>query len=209
MPNTDCLERGSDLTTRDGHVEEFWGLFSGLSKRWVKVEFLQEYDESGSPAYRTFREGDHREAERLVKEMVRSQTEFYSLARERGLEMIRIRVYWLPLSDYLRYYEIPAYEADVECGEDVRFLPGTRIPPGLCDGLTDYVLFDDERVVTLEYEGTTPQLRRARLVEGRESVDRYLEITRSLLDLSERMHDDPVYREVGPDAARTPWNSTV
>jgi hypothetical protein len=195
MPHRACFDEETVLPTRDGHVEGFWELFSCLRRRWVKVELLQEYDESDSIAYRKFKEGDHEAAARLVAEFVRSQREIYELARERKLEMIRIRVFVLPLTDYLRYYEIPAYESDVECGEKVFFLQDTQATDILGRGLTDYVLFDDERVLILHYEKSTSTLREARLAEGSRTVGKYMEITEKLLERSVPMHQSPAYQE--------------
>jgi hypothetical protein len=64
--------------------------------------------------------------------------------------MRRVRIYDLPLSNYLKYYEIPAYEADMECGEEVRFVSSVDIQDILgATNISDYVLFDDNRLVVL------------------------------------------------------------
>jgi len=184
----------SRLTVADGRVEEFGALFNELRTRWVKVERLQEYDESPFEGYLAFRRGDHAEAQRLVREMVKSQTEFYSLVRERGISMVRVRICDLPLSPYLVHYEMAAYLADAECGEDIRLVDSADIADLLAQtGVSDYVLFDDRRVVALLYDEDTARLREARLVEDPELVARYVALSDELINRSAPLLDSPIY----------------
>src|SRR5690606_37589427 len=184
----------SRLTVADGRVEEFGALFNELRTRWVKVERLQEYDESPFEGYLAFRRGDHAEAQRLVREMVKSQTEFYSLVRERGISMVRVRICDLPLSPYLAHYEMAAYLADAECGEDIRLVDSADIADLLAQtGVSDYVLFDDRRVVALLYDEDTARLREARLVEDPELVARYVALSDELINRSAPLLDSPIY----------------
>ena len=46
-----------DMTIDGGGFTEFGELFRQLRSHWVKVEFLQEYDETGSKAYESFIRG--------------------------------------------------------------------------------------------------------------------------------------------------------
>lgn len=45
------------MTIDGGGFTEFGELFRQLRSHWVKVEFLQEYDETGSKAYESFIRG--------------------------------------------------------------------------------------------------------------------------------------------------------
>lgn len=184
----------SPLTVIGSGVGEFWSLFRELHSRWVKVERLQEYDESPFEGYLAFQRGDYAKAQRLVQEMVKNQTNFYSLARERGIAMIRIRIYDLPLSPYLVHYEMAAYLADIECGEDIRMVHSADIADLLAQtGISDYVLFDDKKVIALLYDTETATLQEARLVEHPELVTRYVELSNELINRSIPLLESPVY----------------
>lgn len=184
------------IGSTNGHVDDFQKFFDELLTRWVKVERLQEYDEPDSPGYHAFKRGDYREAGKLVQAMVKAQTEFYSRAREHGIAMIRIRICDLPLSPYLVHYEIPAYLADIECGEQVRFVDAKEIEGLLTEtGLSDYVLFDDRRVTALVYDTGTATLQDALLAEHPEVVQQYVDVTEELIRRSTPMLESPIYQE--------------
>ncbi|WP_326637895.1 hypothetical protein OG884_28385 [Streptosporangium sp. NBC_01755] len=185
------------LSTTDGHVDDFGRFFNELRSRWVKVERLQEYDESDFEGYQAFKNGDFATARKLVQEMVRGQEEIYTLARQRDISMVRIRICDLPLSSYLVNYEIPAYLADIECGEDIRFINSRDIQQLLSDsGISDYVLYDDTRVVALIYDEATARVREARLVDSPALVTRYAELSDELIERSVPMLESPIYRSV-------------
>jgi hypothetical protein len=183
------------LSTTSGGVDDFPALFRQLRRRWVKVERMQEYDESGSAGYQAFKKGAYGEARRLVQDMVKSQDEIYSHARRYAISMIRVRICDLPLSPYLVHYEIPAYLADLDCGEDIRFVDSRDIGDLLVPtGISDYVLFDDKRVIVLIYAEETGRLAEARLVEDRDLVKEYVEISDQLIRRSNPMLDSPIFQ---------------
>ncbi len=97
--------KSRSIRATNGHTDDFDTFFNELRSRWVKVERLQEYDESDSAGYQAFRRGDYAEARKLVQQMVRSQTALYSHAQQFGVAMIRIRICDLPLSPYMVHYE--------------------------------------------------------------------------------------------------------
>lgn len=184
------------IRSTDGHVDEFATFFAGLRSRWVKVERLQAYDESDFEGYRAFKDGDYITAKRLVREMVKSQTDVYAHARRFGVSMIRIRICDLPLSSYLRHYEIAAYEADIECGEDVRFVEATSISEVLAaTGISDYVLFDDARVTALIYDTESGTMKDVLLTEDAGTVRSYVQLSDVLIDLSTPMLKSSIYQE--------------
>ncbi|MFD2356718.1 DUF6879 family protein [Nonomuraea ferruginea] len=164
-------------------MDDFMAFFRDLRRSWVKVECLQEYDESGFSAYDAFRNGDYDEAARRVREMVLGQRELYGHAVEHGIAMTRIRVCELPLSPYLEHYEFAAYLADIECGEEIRLVEAVDVRPLLDEtGISDFVLFDRERVIALIYDKRSASLREARLVEDAELVHAYAAVTDELME---------------------------
>lgn len=182
------------LSTTAGGVDEFMTFFQSLRRSWVKAEFLQEYDESGFPGYDAYKRGAYEEAAELVRDMVMSQRELYDHAAEQGVTMTRIRVCELPLSPYLRHYEFPAYRADIECGEDIRLVAVADIRRLLDKtGISDFVLFDRERVIALIYDVRSGLLREARLVEDVQLVRAYVELTDELVRKSVPMLQSPIY----------------
>lgn len=191
-PPTDYLP----LNVTGGGIREFMQLFRQLRRRWVKVEFLQEYDESGFSGYEAFKRGYYEEAARLVREMVKSQDEIYSHARRYRVAMTRVRVCRLPLSSYLLNYEFAAYRADIECGEDIRFIDEREISDLIAEtGISDFLVFDDEKVVALIYDLASSTLREARLVERPELVEQYVQVADRLIALSTPMLNSPLYLE--------------
>ncbi|MFB7476167.1 DUF6879 family protein [Kitasatospora sp. NPDC056184] len=78
--------------------------------------------------------------------------------RETGRRVGRVHVVTRPLTDYLRF-EFAHYRHNVEAGEDVRILDLTDRPnPGLPD--QDFWLFDDRRVVLMNYRSDGTQINR-------------------------------------------------
>ncbi|MGW4412017.1 DUF6879 family protein [Nonomuraea sp. NPDC004702] len=185
------------LSIESGGVDEFSIFFGELRSRWVKVECLQEYDESGFEGFEAFRAGNFPEAARLVREMVKGQTGVYAHMRKFNVSMIRIRVCELPLSSYLLDYEIPAYLADIECGEEIRFVKTEDVRDVLDQtGISDYVLFDKTRVTALMYDMEASTLREARLVESEDLVQAYADATEVLIRRSVPMLESPIFLEI-------------
>src|SRR6266508_1141533 len=189
--------KSRSISATNGHTDDFDRYFNELRSRWVKVERLQEYDESDSAGYQAFKRGDYAEARRLVQEMVRSQTGIYSHARQFGVAMIRIRICELPLSPYLVHYEIPAYLADIECGEDIRFVDSRLVNDLLTDsGVSDYVLFDDKRVTALIYDAASATLQDVVMAEDPAVVRQYVEISDELIRTSVPMLESPIFQAI-------------
>ncbi|MFI7454717.1 DUF6879 family protein [Nonomuraea sp. NPDC049714] len=182
------------LSITAGGVDDFMKFFTGLRTSWVKIEFLQEYDESGFAGYDAFKNGNYDEAATLVREMVMGQRELYGYAAEHKISMTRIRVCELPLSPYLKHYEFAAYLADIECGEDIRLVRAADVSRLLDDtGMSDFVLFDHRRVIALIYDLHTGSLREARLVEDTELVRAYSAVADELTRVSVPMLQSSIY----------------
>jgi hypothetical protein len=197
-------DRFRPLEISGGGINEFSRFFGELKKTWIKIERLQEYDESYAEGYQAFKRGDYAAARRLAQEMVKGQIDVYSVAKERNLKMIRIRIYDLPITSYLRYYEIPCYEADIECGEEIRFVFSGDIHDLLEEtNISDYVVFDDVRVVALLYDVERAALEEARLVEDRDLIGKYLEVTSQLIERSVPMKASAVYKEMQGSSSPT------
>jgi hypothetical protein len=183
------------ISTTEGHVDSFGELFNALRERWVKVERLQEYDESDSEGYRAFKRGDYAVAQRLVEVFVKGQ-DVYEIASRHGVSMVRVRIYDEPLSEYLNHYEMYAYLADIECGEDIRFVDSASISDILsATGISDYVLFDTTRLVALVYDDLTGRLDEARLVKDESVIADYIEVTNELISRSVSMLESPAFRD--------------
>ena len=78
--------------------------------------------------------------------------------RATGRRVSRVHVLRRPLSDYLRY-EFAVYENTVRAGEDVRILDLTGQPEADLPAF-DFWLFDDARVVRMDYDAEGRQLGR-------------------------------------------------
>jgi hypothetical protein len=83
--------------------------------------------------------------------------------RKTGRSIGRVHVITRPLTDYLRF-EFAFQLHSVQCGEDVRVLDLTDRPdPGLPS--QDYWMFDESKVVRMDYEADGTQIGRE-LLEG-------------------------------------------
>lgn len=179
------------LTIEAGGFVEFGDLFRGLRTRWVKVEFLQSYDETGSEAFEAYLRGDDELAASLVARDVKAQW-VYEHAREFDVDMVRIRVYQTPLSSYLSNFEYHAYLADEEMGESVFVVHWDKIADLIEQtGISDFLVFDDTAVVALVYDVPSGTIREARLVTEPSEVGRYLGIVDQLMEAGEPLANSP------------------
>lgn len=178
-------EQYEALTIDGGGFAEFDELFKQLRRRWVKVEFLQHYDETGSEAFEAHLRGEREKAAEMVSKGVKAQW-VYDHARAHDVSMIRIRVYKVPLTDYLSGFEYFAYVADEEMGERVYALDW-ELAAGLIDQtrVSDYLIFDDRAVVALLYDEASGIVQEARLVTDGREVQAYVALTSGLLELAE------------------------
>lgn len=178
-------ENYSPLTISGGGFTEFGELFGLLRKRWVKVEFLQYYDEGDSEAFEAFLRGDFDLAAQRVAEDVKSQT-VYDVARQHDVSMIRVRVYRLPLTNYLSKFEYHAYIADEKMGETILTVNWSSAEDLIAStGVSDFLLYDDWGVVTLLYDEPTGRVHEARLVTEVSEVSAYVDITEHLINIAQ------------------------
>lgn len=205
-PHADSLPRYppvdyQPLTISGGGFTEFGDLFRRLRRRWVKVEFQQAYDETGSEAFAAHLDGRHDQAAELVKRDVKAQW-VYDHAREHGVEMTRIRVYEEPLTSYLALFEYHAYVADHEMGERLYAVARPRASDLIeRSRASDFLVFDDWGVVALLY-GDDGAVREARLVTDAPEVATYESLVGLLLERSEplfggRFEASAVERQAG------------
>jgi hypothetical protein len=99
-------------------------------------------------------------------------------AARAGKAMQRVRVVSHPLSDYLRF-ELSLYPRSIEAGEDVR-IANLDSHPELEVCRHDFWLFDDQVVVTLEYDPGG----RFRGTRTEQDLDRYRQLRELALSCS-------------------------
>jgi hypothetical protein len=128
--------------------ERFTSAWKDAQTRFLKVERKQSYNQGGDSSYEAFVRGDYETAQKLLKDELLQQREMYSDAQTRGLELVRIRQFEEPLSDYLRYYEIPSYFVSEELGETIWFAR----PDPAKDELPDCIIFDSEVLFVNTYD---------------------------------------------------------
>ncbi len=192
------------MTIDGGGFTEFGELFRQLRSHWVKVEFLQEYDETGSKAYESFIQGDYDDAKRRVTKDVKSQW-VYEHSKQYNVSMTRIRVVKYPISRYLLRFEYHAYVADEEMGEQIFVVPWSEISDVISKtGISDYLVFDGEKVVALLYDEHSSTVQEARLVESQKEVARYIAMTQFLLERSVPLKQSELAR-----IATTRRNATI
>lgn len=135
--------------TLPGDRDAFQELFTGLSESWFRLETLQDYSAGDTAPQQEFLAGRPRRPvpsswETMIRDHVAA-----------GRTLQRVHVVREPLTDYVRW-ELHAYQATVEAGEDVRVIPvpdGGSWPPGVPEGY-DFWLFDDRDVWSMDYDDT-------------------------------------------------------
>ncbi len=128
--------------------------------------------------------GDYDDAKRRITKDVKSQW-VYEHSKQYNVSMTRIRVVKYPISRYLLRFEYHAYIADEEMGEQILVVPWSEISDVISKtGISDYLVFDGEKVVALLYDEHSSTVQEARLVESQEEVARYIVMTQFLLEHS-------------------------
>lgn len=86
----------------------------------------------------------------MLQEALQTQEPMYSAALQRGVQLLRLRLVELPLSDYLRYYEFPSYRISENLGERIYIKEiestDSNLPP-------DCIFFDDGVMYVNAYDG--------------------------------------------------------
>jgi hypothetical protein len=167
--------------------EEFSGAFRSLwetlTSRFFKFEGRQTYAEPGDSSFEAFRRRELEEARRLVVERIAAQQPLYRSAASRGVQIVRVRRYELPLTPYLRDYELYGYIAGTEFGEEVLMVEASDADAlGQLIGettLPDFVLFDDTVVLVQDYD-VHGRFQGARRIDDPNSVRVFVHVTKML-----------------------------
>ncbi|MEZ0093817.1 DUF6879 family protein [Streptacidiphilus sp. EB129] len=133
--------------------------FDGMQRDAFRLETLPVYRvPQEEEAIRRFRAGRP-----IAEADTATWTARLRMFAESGRVVRRVHVLSRPLTEYLEF-EFEHYRHNVAAGEDVRILDITnRENPGLPD--QDFWMFDDERVVLMNYEPDGTQIDR-RIHEG-------------------------------------------
>jgi hypothetical protein len=150
-----------------------WG---AARARFLKIERRQEYNQAGDESFDAFRRGEHDTASRLLRESLLEQREMYAGAQTRGVALVRLRLIEEPLSDYLRYYEIPSYSVSEELGERIVFAS----PDPTEDELPDCIVFDSTVMFVNAYDGLG-RLVGAIEVKSEDEIARHVALAERLL----------------------------
>jgi hypothetical protein len=163
------------------HFKRAW---DDARSRYFKIERRQSYNQAGDESFEAFVDGDYERARRLVHSSVLTQGEMYAEARAKGIDLVRLRLVQLPLSDYLRYYEIPSYFASVELGERIGFADVS----GDNDLLPDCIIFDARVMFINAYDGLDRLVGAIEITDHSE-IGRYLALAEPLLAESQPLAD--------------------
>ena len=100
--------------------------------------------------------------------------------------MMRVRVYRVPLSDYLSKFEYHAYVADEEMGEQILTVNWADVEDLIArTGVSDFLIFDDWGVVALLYDEPTGRVHEARLISDPSEIHAYTELATELMDAAQ------------------------
>lgn len=123
----DVLE-ASDMLSKYLEAHEYRAAFerdlrdAGTLGFW-KTEARQEYREPDQPAWQAFDAGDYDLTAKLIEKRRPEIADRYADLRSAGVRAHRRARYVLePLSDYLRYYELPLLRLRAELGADCNII---------------------------------------------------------------------------------------
>jgi hypothetical protein len=179
---------GGAQLSKDAFRERFLAEWKRSDHRFLKVERRQEYSEPDDPSYQAFERGDFAEAYDLVAKRLREQESFYKPARDKGLELIRLRIVEFPLTDYLKCYELPSYRVSSELGEDIRITAIESVKSLLTAlEVPDFLLFDSRCVLVNTYDPNGSP-NGALLVTDGATIRHYVEAATELQNASVDLH---------------------
>lgn len=164
--------------------KRFRSAWDAAQSRFFKIERRQAYNQAGDESFDVYVRGDHEKAKRLLRESVLMQSEMYERARRRGVELVRLRLIEDPLTDYLRYYEIPSYFVSQELGEQICF---AEVDPKR-DRLPDCIIFDSSVMFVNAYDGLNRPVGAIEVSEG-EEIERHLSLAEEMLSSGEGLSD--------------------
>lgn len=167
----------------DGLDREFDKAWFQLKRRFFKLETLQQYDETGTPVYDAWMNGDTARLQELARQRVEDQSEIYDYLRAHGVEFVRLRILRLPVSEYVRF-ESEVYRYATEAGETILGINEAELPSEHQGRLIDYLLFDDSTVLVHDYDSAAV-LNGSWLIEKRDRVKKYEDVAEELLKLAE------------------------
>ena len=145
MPPPAALLSGSKRLSLDEFRAEFAAAWSRLSRRFLKLECWQHYQEvEASGSHAAFDRGNIARARELLRQEAQADRPLYEDVRRKGIDYARIRLVRRPLTPYLRY-EMIAYAMRGEMGENIQIVevPATLTPLPNADYF-DFLLFDNE-----------------------------------------------------------------
>lgn len=132
---------------------QFRTSWDAAEDRYLKVERRQAYNQVGDPSYEAFVRGEHRRAADLLRGILMQQEKMYSAARDKGVQLVRLRLVELPLSGYLQHYEFPSYLiSQDELGEEIS-VATVESEGRLDDLLPDCIIFDNTVMYVNTYDG--------------------------------------------------------
>ncbi len=170
-----AYRNGSYLAPADFSVR-FREEWDAAQVRFLKVERRQWYSQSGDESFDAFVDGQYERAERLLREIVLGQEEMYASAQARGVDLVRLRLVEEPLSDYLRFYEIPSYSVSEDLGERILLASVDSSQ----DELPDCIIFDSAVMFVNAYDGVG-RLIGAVEVRAKDQIEHHANLAEGLL----------------------------
>ncbi|MFF1819009.1 DUF6879 family protein [Kribbella sp. NPDC058245] len=102
--------------------ESFADLLARTTRTALKLEFRDQYM-TEDPGHLAWKAGD-------LDEAVRAYAEWTDTARQataRGVEVRRVRVVSVPVSDYIRFEHAVTQRVNIDAGERIRWVPRQRV----------------------------------------------------------------------------------
>ncbi len=170
--------------------EIFRQRWEGLRSRFFKLETQQVYKEDEfyfDEFARWYRDEKMENIMRRVSDrQLREAGPFLRQAEERGINLQRVHIVRLPLSEYLQY-EMVAYRINEAHGEHIFILTEDEAHAGgVPPGIPDFMLFDDDHVITHVYE--EGELKYSKVSDAKEDILQFIDVREKLLAVAPRLN---------------------
>jgi len=128
--------------------EELWPT---LKSQYFMLETLQEYSEVDNPAYVSFLEGDFDKSKELMAKSIGNYKESYNSLFKKGADFIRVHIVKMPLSSYLKDFELQSYKISTTYGERILIADIKEIGEDV-NNISDFLLFNGKIAMVHDYD---------------------------------------------------------
>jgi len=135
----------------ENYSAQFAAFWRATRRAFLKCEVQQTYDETGEEELLSlFRAGKLTELRKMLEDDVNRSDSVWQQSLDMNVAFIRIHVFSLPLTEYLRF-ELEAYNIQAAKCERIWMVPAHRVDSADRAQLKDFMIFDTKRALVADY----------------------------------------------------------